>query len=70
MAPKQTRALTKAKELQAADTPLVRILKNIKNGKVQKYNEQLMEGLRFLSAVFFLKFNRGQFIQCCFYYFR
>ena len=55
MAPKQTRASTKAKELQAADTPLVCILKNIKNDKVQIYNEQLMEGLRFLSAVFFCK---------------
>ena len=36
MAPKQTRALTKAKEIQAADTPLVRRLKNIKNAKVQE----------------------------------
>ena len=36
MAPKQTRASTKAKELQTADTPLVRRLKNIKNSKVQE----------------------------------
>ena len=36
MAPKQTRASTKAKELQAADTPLVRRLKKIKNSKVQE----------------------------------
>ena len=36
MAPKQTRASTKAKELQDADTPLVRRLKNIKNMKVQE----------------------------------
>ena len=36
MAPKQTRASTKAKEIQAADTPLVRRLKNIKNAKVQE----------------------------------
>ena len=34
MAPKQTRASTKAKEIQAADTPLVRRMKNIKNAKV------------------------------------
>ena len=36
MAPKHTRASTKAKELQTAETPLVRILKNIKNDKVQE----------------------------------
>ena len=36
MAPKQTRALTKAKEVQVADTPLVRRLKNIKNANVQE----------------------------------
>ena len=34
MAPKQTRASTKTKELQAVDTPLVQRLKNIKNSKV------------------------------------
>ena len=34
MAPKQTRVATKAKELQAEDTPLVCRLKNIKNAKV------------------------------------
>ena len=36
MAPKQTRAAAKAKELQTAETPLVRRLKNIKNAKVQE----------------------------------
>ena len=36
MAPKQTRASTKAKELQAADTPLFRMMKNIKNAKVHE----------------------------------
>ena len=36
MSPKQTRASTKAKEIQAADTPLVHRLKNIKNAKVQE----------------------------------
>ena len=36
MAPKQTRASTKAKEIQATDTPLVHRLKNIKNTKVQE----------------------------------
>ena len=36
MAPKQTRPSTKAKELHAVDTPLVRRLKNIKNTKVQE----------------------------------
>ena len=36
MAPKQTRASAKAKELQTAETPIVRRLKNIKNAKVQE----------------------------------
>ena len=36
MAPKQTRAAAKAKELQTAETPLVRRLKNIKNSKVHE----------------------------------
>ena len=36
MAPKQTRASAKAKELQTAETPLVWRLKNIKNAKVQE----------------------------------
>ena len=36
MAPQQTRASDKAKELQTTETPLVRILKNIKNAKVQE----------------------------------
>ena len=36
MAPKQTRAVAKAKELQTTETPLVRRLKNIKNAKVQE----------------------------------
>ena len=36
MDPKLTQASTKAKELQAEDTPLVRKLKNIKNAKVQE----------------------------------
>ena len=36
MAPKQTRVLTKSKELKAVDTPLVHRLKNIKNAKVQE----------------------------------
>ena len=36
MAPKQTRAETKVKELQVEDTPLIRKLKNIKNAKVQE----------------------------------
>ena len=38
MASKQTRALTKAKEIQAADTPLVHRLKNIKNAKVHEFS--------------------------------
>ena len=36
MALKQTRASAKTKELQTAETPLVRRLKNIKNAKVQE----------------------------------
>ena len=36
MAPKQTRALTKVKEIQDTDTPLVHRMKNIKNAKVQE----------------------------------
>ena len=36
MAPKQTRAATKKKELQAKDTPLIHRLKHIKNSKVQE----------------------------------
>ena len=36
MAPKQTRAATKTKELQSAKTPLMRRLRNIKNVKVQE----------------------------------
>ena len=36
MSPKQTRAATKAKELQTAETPLMRRLKLIKNAKVQE----------------------------------
>ena len=36
MEPKQTRASAKAKELQTAETPLVRRLKNIKNSKVHE----------------------------------
>ena len=36
MAPRQTRAATKAKELQAEDIPLIRRLKHIKNAKVQE----------------------------------
>ena len=36
MAPKYTRASTKGKELQTVDTPLVHMLKNIKNSKVQE----------------------------------
>ena len=36
MAPKLTRAVAKAKELQAEDTPLLNRLKNIKNIKVQE----------------------------------
>ena len=36
MAPKLTRAVAKAKELQAEETPLVQILKNIKTAKVQE----------------------------------
>ena len=36
MAPKQTRASTKTKEIQAVDTPLVHRMKNIKNAKVQE----------------------------------
>ena len=37
MALKQTRAAaTKTKELQSPKTPLMRILRNIKNGKVQE----------------------------------
>ena len=36
MAPKQTRAAAKTKELQTAKTPLMRWLRNIKNAKVQE----------------------------------
>ena len=36
MAPKQTRATVKTKELQTAETPLMRRLRNIKNAKVQE----------------------------------
>ena len=36
MAPKQTRAVAKTKELQTAETPLMRRLRNIKNAKVQE----------------------------------
>ena len=36
MEPEQTKAATKAKELQTAETPLMRRLKNIKNAKVQE----------------------------------
>ena len=36
MAPKQTRASAKTKELQAMEKPLVRRLKNIKNAKMQE----------------------------------
>ena len=36
MARKQTRAATKTKELQSAETPLMRRLRNIKNTKVQE----------------------------------
>ena len=36
MAPKQTRAVAKAKELQTTETPLMRRLKFIKNAKVQE----------------------------------
>ena len=36
MAPKITRAVAKAKELQAKDTPFLNRLKNIKNAKVQE----------------------------------
>ena len=36
IAPKQIKALAKAKELQIVETPLVRRLKNIKNAKVQE----------------------------------
>ena len=36
MAPKQTRASAKTKELQTAETPLVRRLENIKNAKMQE----------------------------------
>ena len=36
MAPKQTRAAAKTKELQTAETPLMRRLRNIKNAKVQE----------------------------------
>ena len=36
MAPKQTRASAKTKELQIVETPLVRRLKNIKNDKMQE----------------------------------
>ena len=42
MAPKQTRAFTKEKELQAADTPLVCRLKNIKNDQVQEGPWQIL----------------------------
>ena len=36
MAPKQTRAATKTKELETDETPLLRRLINIKNAKVQE----------------------------------
>ena len=36
MAPKQTRAVAKTKELQTAEIPLMRRLRNIKNAKVQE----------------------------------
>ena len=36
MAPKQTRAPAKSKELKTAETPLIRRLRNIKNAKVQE----------------------------------
>ena len=36
MAPKQTKAAEKTKELQTAETLLIRRLKNIKNAKVQE----------------------------------
>ena len=36
MAPKQTRATARTKELQTAETPLMRRLRNIKNTKVQE----------------------------------
>ena len=37
MAPKQTRATTaKTKELQSTETPLMRILRNVKNAKVEE----------------------------------
>ena len=36
MAPKQTRAATKTKELETTETPLLRRLRNIKNAKVQE----------------------------------
>ena len=36
MAPKQTRVATKTKELQSAETPLLRRLRSIKNAKVQE----------------------------------
>ena len=36
MAPKQTRAIAKTKELKTTETPLMRRLGNIKNAKVQE----------------------------------
>ena len=36
MAPKQTRAIAKTKELQTAETPLLRRLKNIKNARFKR----------------------------------
>ena len=36
MAPKQTRAATKTKELKTAETPLLRRIRNINNSKVQE----------------------------------
>ena len=36
MAPKQTKAAPKSKELQTMETPLIRRLRNIKNAKVQE----------------------------------
>ena len=36
MAPKQSRAIAKTKELQTAETPLMRRLRNIKNAKIQE----------------------------------
>ena len=36
MTPQQTKYVAKAKELQTAETPLMRSLRNIKNAKVQE----------------------------------